>query len=224
MPVIIHFRLDDFMLYSFLIAIVQPFLNLINGKAKIYNKENIPDGNYIIVAPHRTWMDPVLIALAIYPKKFSFMAKKELFKNPIASFFLKKLNAFPVDRKNPGPSAIKKPVQILRKSDLSTIIFPSGSRYSSKLKGGATLIARLANVPLVPVVYQGPLKFSELFKRHPRNIAFGKPIVVDRKRKLDDQYQSELENQMQQSFDSLDKQINPDYKYIMPPKPKNDDF
>ena len=212
------------MLYSFLIAIVQPFLNLINGKAKIYNKENIPDGNYIIVAPHRTWMDPVLIALAIYPKKFSFMAKKELFNNPIASFFLKKLNAFPVDRKNPGPSAIKKPVQILRKSDLSTIIFPSGSRYSSKLKGGATLIARQANVPLVPVVYQGPLKFSELFKRHPRHIAFGKPIVVDRKRKLDDQYQSELEAQMQQSFDSLDKQINPDYKYIMPPKPKNDDF
>ena len=76
MPVIIQIRLDDFMLYSFLIAIVQPFLNLINGKAKIYNKENIPDGNYIIVAPHRTWMDPVLIALAIYPKKFSFMASR----------------------------------------------------------------------------------------------------------------------------------------------------
>ena len=118
MPVIIQIRLDDFMLYSFLIAIVQPFLNLINGKAKIYNKENIPDGNYIIVAPHRTWMDPVLIALAIYPKKFSFMAKKELFKNPIAAYFLKKLNAFPVDRKHPGPSAIKKPVQILQKTDL----------------------------------------------------------------------------------------------------------
>lgn len=187
MPVIIQIRLDDFMLYSFLIAIVQPFLNLINGKAKIYNKENIPDGNYIIVAPHRTWMDPVLIALAIYPKKFSFMAKKELFKNPIAAYFLKKLNAFPVDRKHPGPSAIKKPVQILRKTDLSTIIFPSGSRYSSKLKGGATLIAKLANVPLVPAVYQGPLKFSELFKRHPRHIAFGKPIYIDRKNKLDEE-------------------------------------
>ena len=212
------------MLYSFLVAIVQPFLNLINGKAKIYNKENIPDGNYIIIAPHRTWMDPVLIALAIYPTKFSFMAKKELFKNPLDAFFLKRLHAFPVDRKNPGPSVIKKPVQILRKTDLSTIIFPSGSRYSSKLKGGATLIAKLANVPLVPVVYQGPLKFGEMFKRQPRHIAFGKPIYVDRKNKLDDESQAKLEDEMQKAFDELDHQINPNYKYIVPPKPKDDDF
>ncbi|MBB1062283.1 lysophospholipid acyltransferase family protein [Limosilactobacillus fastidiosus] len=212
------------MLYSFLVAIVQPFLNLINGKAKIYNKENIPDGNYIIIAPHRTWMDPVLIALAIYPKKFSFMAKKEIFENPLAAFFLKRLHAFPVDRKNPGPSVIKKPVQILRKTDLSTIIFPSGSRYSSKLKGGATLIAKLANVPLVPVVYQGPLKFGEMFKRQPRHIAFGKPIYVDRKNKLDEASQAKLEDEMQKSFDELDHQINPNYKYIVPPKPKDDDF
>lgn len=212
------------MLYSFLVKIVQPFLNLINGKTKVYNKENLPDGNYIIVAPHRTWMDPVLIALVIYPKKFSFMAKKELFKNPLAAYFLKKLNAFPVDRKHPGPSAVKKPVQILKKTNLSTIIFPSGSRYSSKLKGGATLIARLAGVPLVPAVYQGPLKFGDMFKRHPRHIAFGKPIYVDRKKKLDEEYQTELEKQMQHSFDELDRQINPEYKYVMPPKPKDDDF
>ena len=115
-------------------------------------------------------------------------------------------------------------MQILRKTDLSTIIFPSGSRYSSKLKGGATLIAKLANVPLVPAVYQGPLKFSELFKRHPRHIAFGKPIYIDRKNKLDEESQAKLESEMQQSFDELDHQINPNYKYIMPPKPKAADF
>lgn len=212
------------MLYSFLVRIVNPFLTLINGKPKVYNKENIPEGNYIVVAPHRTWMDPVLIALIIYPKKFCFMAKKEIFNNRIAAYFLKKLHAFPVDRKNPGPSAIKTPIKLLRNSDLSTIIFPTGSRYSSKLKGGATLIAKMANVPLLPVVYQGPLKFGQLFKRNKRKFAFGKPIYIDRKRKLDDEYQAELEKQMQDSFDSLDKQIDPTYKYVMPPKPKNDDF
>lgn len=212
------------MLYNFLVKIVNPFLTLINGRAKIYNRENLPAGNYIIVAPHRTWMDPVLIALAIWPKKFSFMAKKELFKNPLAGKFLRALNAYPVDRKNPGPSAIKTPVKFLRNDNLSTIIFPSGSRYSAKLKGGATLIAKLANVPLVPAVYQGPLSFGKLFSRQPRQIAFGKPIVVDRKRRLNEEYQAELEKQMQAAFDELDKQINPNFKYVMPPKPKNDDF
>lgn len=212
------------MLYTFLVKIVNPFLNLINGRPKIYNRENIPEGNYIIIAPHRTWMDPVLLALAVWPKKFSFMAKKELFKNPIASKFLKALNAYPVDRKNPGPSAIKKPVTILKKTDLSTIIFPSGSRYSSKLKGGATVIAKMANVPLVPAVYQGPLKFSQLFTRKPRQIAFGKPIYIDRKRRLTPEVQADLEKQMQDAFDQLDRQIDPNYKYIVPPKPKNDEF
>lgn len=212
------------MLYNFLIKIVNPFLNLINGRARIYGKDNLPDGNYIIVAPHRTWMDPVLIALAVWPKKFSFMAKKELFKNPLANKFLRALNAFPVDRKHPGPSAIKKPVTMLRKTDLSTIIFPSGSRYSSQLKGGAAVIAKLANVPLVPAVYQGPLKFGQLFLRHPRKIAFGKPIYIDRKMRLTDDNQAKVEKEMQDAFDQLDKQIDPNFKYVMPPKPKDDDF
>lgn len=212
------------MLYTFLVKIVNPFLTLINGRTRIYNRENLPDGNYIIVAPHRTWMDPVLLALAVWPKEFSFMAKKELFKNPIAGRFLRSLNAYPVDRKHPGPSAIKTPVKFLRNGNLSTIIFPSGSRYSAKLKGGATLIAKLANVPLVPAVYQGPLKFGQLFTRKPRQIAFGKPIYVDRKKKLNEEYEAELEKKMQEAFDDLDKQINPNFVYVMPPKPKDDDF
>lgn len=212
------------MLYNFLVRIVNPLLNLINGRTKIYNRENLPDGNYIVVAPHRTWMDPVLIALAIWPKKFSFMAKKELFKNPLAGKFLRALNAFPVDRKHPGPSAIKTPVSILKKTELSTIIFPSGSRYSAKLKGGAIVIAKLANVPLVPVVYQGPLKFSQLFTRRPRHIAFGKPIYIDRRERLTDENQAKIEAQMQTAFDDLDKQIDPNYHYVMPKKPADDDF
>lgn len=216
------------MLYTFLVKIVNPFLTLINGRTRIYNRENLPDGNYIIVAPHRTWMDPVLLALAVWPKEFSFMAKKELFKNPIAGRFLRSLNAYPVDRKHPGPSAIKTPVKFLRNGNLSTIIFPSGSRYSAKLKGGATLIAKLANVPLVPAVYQGPLKFGQLFTRKPRQIAFGKPIYVDRKKKLNEEYEAELEKKMQEAFDDLDKQIDPNFVYVMPPKPKDkpkdDDF
>ena len=212
------------MLYNFLIHAISPLLNLINGRTRVYNRENLPDGNYIIVAPHRTWMDPVLIAIAVWPKKFSFMAKKELFKNPIISHFLKTLNAFPVDRKHPGPSAVKKPVNILRKTDLSTIIFPSGSRYSAKLKGGAVIIAKLANVPLVPVVYQGPLKFSQLFTRQHRHIAFGKPIHIDRKQRLTEDNQAKIEKEIQTAFDALDKQINPNFHYVMPPKPADDDF
>lgn len=211
-------------MYRFLIHLVNPILTLINGRAQIINKESLPKGNYILVAPHRTWMDPVLLAIAAYPKQFSFMAKEELFDNKFNNWFLRKLHAFPVNRKKPGLSAIKKPVNLLKKTNLSTIIFPSGSRYSSKLKGGALLIAKLANVPLVPAVYQGPLSLGALFTRRKRKIAFGQPIVIDRQKRLDDDYQHQLEQQMQESFDKLDHQLDPSFKYVMPPKPKDDDF
>jgi 1-acyl-sn-glycerol-3-phosphate acyltransferase len=149
------------MLYDFLVHLVNPLLTLFNGRPQIEHKDRLPEGNYIIVAPHRTWLDPVLLALAVYPKKFTFMAKEELFKGRFANWFLRKLGAFPVNRKNPGPSAIKTPVKLLKNGDRSTIIFPTGSRYSSKIKGGALIIAKMANVPLVPAVYQGTIETKQ---------------------------------------------------------------
>lgn len=212
------------MLYNFLVHIVNPFLNLINGRAEIKHLDRLPKGNYILVAPHRTWMDPVLLALAVYPKQFSFMAKEELFQNKLIGWFLKRLHAFPVNRKHPGPSAITKPVHILKKSPYSTIIFPSGSRYSSQLKGGALLIAKMAGVPIVPAVYQGPLKFGQMWSRKKCRIAFGKPFMVDRRQRLTEDLQHEYEQKMQDAFNELDHDLDPSFKYVMPPKPKNDDF
>ncbi len=142
------------------------------------------------------------------------MAKKELFKNPILRWILLHANAFSVDRDNPGPSAIKKPVRILRKSDLSLILFPSGTRHSTQLKSGAALIAQLSGVPLVPAIYQGPLTFKQLFTRKRITIAFGEPITIDRKQKLTDEFQKQVEVEMQSAFDALDYAVNPDFKYV----------
>ncbi len=50
------------------------------------------------------------------------------------------------------------------------------------------------------------------------------PIYIDRKQRLTPEVQADLEKQMQDAFDQLDRQINPNYKYIVPPKPKNDEF
>lgn len=200
--------------YSFVRVLVRIFVFIINGNAHYQYKERLPKGNYILVGPHRTWFDPIYFALAASPKKFSFMAKKELFKNPILKWILDHANAFPVDRDHPGPSAIKNPVRILKKSDLSLILFPSGTRHSEQLKSGAALISQLANVPLVPTVYQGPLSFKRLFSRKKVTIAFGEPIYIDRKHKLDDNYQKEVEQQMQTAFDALDYAVNPDFKYV----------
>ncbi|MFT8457945.1 MAG: 1-acyl-sn-glycerol-3-phosphate acyltransferase [Liquorilactobacillus ghanensis] len=204
------------MFYSFVRVVARAILFLVNGNAHYLNKKKLPTGNYILVGPHRTWFDMIYFALGAAPKKFSFMAKKELFKNPILRFILVHANAFPVDRKTPGPSAIKIPVRWLRKRDLSLIMFPSGTRHSQKLKGGVILIAKLAKVPIVPAVYQGPLTFKQLFTRKKVIINYGDPIVVDSKAKLDDQFEQKIITEMNQAFQQLDQQINPDFVYHDP--------
>jgi 1-acyl-sn-glycerol-3-phosphate acyltransferase len=148
------------------------------------------------------------------------MAKEELFKNPVIRFILNHANAFPVNRQNPGPSAIKTPVKALRSKDLSLIMFPTGSRYASELKGGAIVIAKMARVPLVPAVYQGPLTFKDLLKRQKITIRFGEPIPVAPKLKLNDENIALVGQQMQDAFDQLDQEINPDFKYEIVEKPK----
>ncbi|MDC4186794.1 1-acyl-sn-glycerol-3-phosphate acyltransferase [Loigolactobacillus coryniformis] len=202
------------MFYTFIRAVVRGLVWLINGNAHYENKAVLPKGAYILVGPHRTWFDPIYYALAGSPKKFSFMAKEELFKNPIIRFILVHANAFPVNRAHPGPSAIKTPVKILKKGDLSLIMFPSGTRHSAELKGGALVIARMSGVPLVPTVYQGPLTFKRLFTRKRITVRFGEPIYIDRKQKMDKDGMAAIDDQMQAAFKQLDAQIDPNFKYI----------
>ena len=204
------------MFYSFMRGLVRLIITIINGRPRYQGRENLPEGAYILVGPHRTWFDPLYYALAGSPMKFSFMAKEELFKNPVLRFILVHANAFPVNRQHPGPSAIKTPVKFLRSGKLSLIMFPSGTRHSQELKGGATVIAKMAGVPLVPTVYQGPLTFKQLFSRQRVTVRFGQPIDIDRKLKLDEAGQKQIETKMLPAFDDLDRQIDPTFKYVDP--------
>ncbi|SFB89359.1 1-acyl-sn-glycerol-3-phosphate acyltransferase [Alkalibacterium subtropicum] len=178
---------------------------ILNGKPKIIGKENLPqDENYILIAPHRSWIDPIYLVLATTPKQFSVMAKKELFKNPIFSWIITHMNAFPVDRDNPGPSAIKTPVKSLKETDLGLLIFPSGTRHSTELKGGAVTIAKFSKKPIVPAVYSGPLTFSDLIKRKRAVVRIGEPFYVERKVEGVKDTNAYYSEKIQQAFDELD--------------------
>lgn len=195
------------MFYSFIRVVARVIVFILNGNAHYLNKDKLPKGNYILVGPHRTWFDPIYFALAAAPKKFSFMAKKELFKNPILRFILVHANAFPVDRHDPGPSVIKTPVKTLKNTNLSLIMFPSGTRHSDQLKGGVVLIAKLAGVPIVPTVYQGPTTIKGLMTRKKVIVAFGDPIIVERKMKLNEENQAKIINEMETSFKKIEQEL-----------------
>lgn len=208
------------MFYKFIRVIARGIVFILNGRYKVVGKENLPDKPFILVAPHRTWWEPIFFALVISPREATFMAKKELFKNPILRFILVHAHAFPVDRAHPGPSVIKTPVKALKKEDKVLIMFPSGTRYSEQLKGGASLIAKLSKAPLVPLVYQGPLSFSDLMKHKQITIGVGPEIDFDFKAKLDEKQTKQINDDMEKAWDKIDDEIDPSFEYI-PPKKKN---
>ena len=104
------------MFYAYLRGLVVFLLWIINGNAHYHNRNKLldKDENYILVAPHRTWWDPVYMAFSARPKQFIFMAKKELFKSRIFGWWIRMCGAFPIDRENPGQEAIKYPVNMLK--------------------------------------------------------------------------------------------------------------
>ncbi len=202
------------MFYRFVRPIVRFIVWVLNGHLHVHHKERLPQGNYLLVAPHRTWWEPLLFALAASPMEFMFMAKIELFKNPVLRFILTHAHAFPVDRKHPGPSVLKIPIKGLRAGRLSLIIFPSGTRHSAQLKGGALVIAKLAQKPLVPVVYQGPLTFKGLLKRKSLDVNFGQAMIIPRRTKLTHENEEKIYQELEQRWQEIDDELDPNFHYV----------
>lgn len=55
-----------------------------------------------------------------------------MFQNTLIGWFLKKMHAFPVNRENPGPSALKIPLKLLKENKVVGI-FPSGTRTDEEV-------------------------------------------------------------------------------------------
>ena len=53
----------------------------------------------------------------------------------------------------------------IKENQKALVIFPTGTRYSNEMKGGAVMIARLAKAPIVPMVVSRPLTFKDIIKR-----------------------------------------------------------
>lgn len=182
---------------SFLFFLVKIFRSL-----NVQGREHIPnDQRYVVTCTHKGWVDVIMLALAVYPTQVHFMAKKELFQSNLSSKFFKSINAFPVNRENPGPSTLKTPLKLLKENKVVGI-FPSGTRTSEDvpLKKGAVTIALKAKVPLVPAAYSGPENFSDILKGRKASIIFGKPIMVENtelnRDELQEQTLFELEKEM----------------------------
>lgn len=150
------------------------------GRLKVYDKEKLPQsGGYVIACTHTGWVDILWLGISILPKKIHYMAKVELFQSKPLKWLMGQLNAFPINRENPGPSAIKIPRKLIKEEKIVGI-FPSGTRTSEDvpLKRGAVTIATAAKASIVPAAYIGPNSFKDLLKFQKPKLIFGDAIQI----------------------------------------------
>lgn len=196
------------MLYDIGAKLVNVFLMLNGSKAKVYGKENLPkEGGYIIACTHNGYVDILNLGVSLYPRHIHFMAKKQLFEGKFGSI-IANLNAFPVDRENPGPSVIKIPRQLIKEGKVVGI-FPSGTRSTenTELKQGAITIAQLSKAQIVPAAYVGPRNVGEVFKRQKGYLIYGEPFTVGSGKEARDESTQFLEKELERLTEQLNSKI-----------------
>lgn len=199
-------------MYGIISKILDVILVKMAKSLYVIGKENIPkDSKYVVTCTHESYNEVIMLGMALLPNQIHYMAKKELFSNKWGGKFLSSLNAFPVDRENPGPSTLKRPINLL-KEHKTVGIFPTGHRTSvegAPLKRGAATIAMLGKAPILPAAYVGPKKIHGLITGQAM-IKIGEPIDTsdipkDLKRNEKVEY---LTKEIEKRTNQLQKELN----------------
>ena len=145
------------MFYRFIYPIVN-WLARVLADVTVTGVERMPrSGGVLVIANHLTNYDPFIICMC-FKRELHFMAKVELYRNPLLAWLLAHLNAFPVRRGEADRTALRRAEELLR-SGRVVGLFPEGHRAPDAAvqpsKGGIALIARRANVPILPVAITG---------------------------------------------------------------------
>lgn len=144
-------------------------------RIKIVNPENEPDeGGFVVCANHISATDPIMLCYAFRKHQVCFMAKKELFKIPVFSGFIRMLGAFPIDRGGSDVGAIKTAISVVD-GGRCLGVFPQGHRYpgedprKTETKNGAALIAAKTQATVVP---------AYIWRKHNKGGVFRRTYVI----------------------------------------------
>lgn len=167
------------------------FVSLFYFPRTIVGRENLPkDTNFIVASNHISNLDPFIVGISA-KRRFSYMAKEELFENKIGGFILKSLYAYPIKRFAADAGALRITLKRLKKGE-TVVLFPEGTRIekNKNIEAGIGFIAVKSGLPVIPVHLEGTNMVlrpkAKWLKRHPVKVTFGRPIPIDRNRSYEE--------------------------------------
>ena len=165
------------LLYWILLPIVWVLAHIL-WRFEVIGRENlksVQDGRpYVIAANHIANLDPVFILIEVFSwRRLYIPAKEELFKNPLAGWFLRCMGAVSIDR-GKGDTVTLERLTEQCKNGTGVLIFPEGTRTKTGklgvLKSGAFVIAgaagskdgRMHMFCKIRIVFGEPIPAAEL--------------------------------------------------------------
>lgn len=118
------------------------------------------DRPQIIASNHVSWFDVLAIA-AVLPKRFRFIAKKELGRVPLFGAAWKAAGHIAIDRRDTqaAVAALSEAGRLMREDHSVVVIFPEGTRSSTgellPFKKGGFMMALVTGVDVVPTAVVG---------------------------------------------------------------------
>ncbi len=149
--------------------------------------ENIPKtGPCIIASNHASNLDPYMLGYTIKERELYFIAKEELFHNPIFGWIIRMNNAFPVKRGQRDLEAIRKFHDFIQ-TGKPLAIFMEGTRtHDGNLqppKKGAGRLIYDAKAPVIPTYIEGTYQSMPrggIFPKRARiKVHYGPPVPLD---------------------------------------------
>ncbi len=164
-------------------SVLKAFI-LVYFRLRRLGREHIPAGGVILAANHRSFLDPFLVGCCL-GRPIYFMAKQELFRNPLVGWFLNCMGAFPVRRGEADEESVKTSLALLQRGR-AVVIFPEGTRIRAgslaSPKRGVGRLALQSGAAVVPIAITGSERARDGWKIKPvkTHLRCGPPLTFPR--------------------------------------------
>ncbi len=155
---------------------------------RAYGSAHIPKtGPLLVVTNHQSFLDPIIVGLAMWRRPFWALARKTLFDNPRLGWLIRSLNAIPVDQEAGDMKSMRACLETL-KLGRALVIYPEGARTltgkTEAFAPGMMMLIKRTRPIVLPAAIEGAYDVYPRRARRPKlfgriAIKYGEPIDAD---------------------------------------------